>query len=127
MVRAWILLAAMAALAACSNRPVEDEGENHRHLAEEYCHDWCAFWYDCEPAFANEPVAECRASCEGSQSWDWTDECGDIMWEYLECRASLSCEIARDDPEIPGTDDPCAHYYEELVLRECWDDELHRR
>lgn len=130
MLRTCLLLAAMtAALIACSDRTVEleDEGESHRHLAEAYCRDWCTWWYDCEPAFANSPVADCRESCEGSESWDWTDECGGIMWEYLECRQSLTCEEARDDPEVPGADDPCGDDYDELVLGDCWNDPLHGR
>lgn len=128
MVRALILRVATAALlVGCSERRVEEERESHRHLAAEYCKDWCTFWTACEPTLADWPVSDCRESCEGDEAWDWTDECGDIMWEYLDCRASLTCEDARNDPEIPGTDDPCGHYYEDLVVKDCWNDRRHGR
>lgn len=129
MVRALILRVATAALlvVGCSERRVEEERESHRHLAAKYCEDWCTFWTACEPTLADWPVSDCRESCEGDEAWDWTDECGDIMWEYLDCRASLTCEVARNDPEILGTDDPCEHYYQDLVIKDCWNDRRHGR
>jgi hypothetical protein len=128
-VRLLVLVAVTTGLLGCSDRPVEieEEGESHRHLAEAYCRDWCTFWYDCEPVLANSSVAECRNGCETDEAWDWTDECGDIKWAFRECRLSLSCDEARNDPEIPGADDPCGDYYDELVLRDCWNDRRHGR
>jgi hypothetical protein len=119
------LLAAAMALPGCSDRPVAEERESHRHLAQEWCADWCPFWYACEPAYADQPVSECQASCEGDEWWDWTDECGDIRWEVHECWGSLTCEEALNDPDIPGTDDPCQPYLDELVIKECTYDRPH--
>jgi hypothetical protein len=120
--RAWaVRLAVAGVLGGCSARVVEDEEEDrsHRHLAAEYCEQWCTFWYGCEPVFEGRPVSVCQESCESDEAWDWTDECGDLKWEFLECRLSLECEEARDDPEVPGTDDPCQPHVDELLIAGC--------
>lgn len=125
MVRSLVLVLAVAlVLAGCSDREIEEPRESHRHLAEQWCADWCPYWVVCETVL-EWSVDECLASCEGDEWWDWTDECGDIRWEYNECIAAQTCEDARDDPDIPGTDDPCQSYLDELVIKECRYDRPH--
>ena len=120
------LLLALA-LAACSARDIEEEPQSHRHLAAEWCEDWCTFWYDCEPFFDAHglPVSGCQESCEADEWWDWTDECGTMKWELHECLESLTCEEALDDPDIPGTDNPCQPYFDDLVIHRCTYDRPH--
>jgi hypothetical protein len=118
MLRARPLLLALV-LAACSDRAIEEERPSRRHLAAQWCEDWCTFWYACEPILHGRPVSECQERCEGDEAWDWTDHCGDLKWEVRECLASVTCEEARDDPEIEGADNPCQPYYDELVIQRC--------
>jgi hypothetical protein len=125
MLRLLALLLALA-LAACSDRELDEDPPSHRHLAAQWCEDWCTFWTACEPAASDWPVADCRESCEGDEWWDWTDECGEIKWDYHECAVSLTCEEALDDPEIPGTDSPCQPHLDDLVIQRCTYDRPHR-
>lgn len=120
-----VALVVTGVLGGCSDRTVEEPRQSHRHLAAEYCEDWCTFWYACEPVFEGRPVSECQESCEGDESWDWTDECGDLKWGFRQCRLSLECEEARDDPEIPGSDDPCQPWWDEIWIQECTYDRPH--
>lgn len=124
MLRPLGLLLALA-LAACSDRDIEEERPSRRHLAAEWCEDWCTFWHACEPTLRDVPVSRCQATCEGDEAWDWTDECGDIIADYRECLDSLTCEDARDDPEIEGVDNPCQSHYTEFAARGCTYDQPH--
>lgn len=121
------LLAVMLALAlvACSDREIEEEPRSRRHLAAQWCEDWCTFWHACEPILHDVPVSQCQERCEGDEAWDWTDHCGDLHWEALECLASLTCEEALDDPEIEGADNPCQPHYDELSVQRCTYDRPH--
>ena len=127
MLRPLPVLLALA-LAACSARDIEEEPPSRRHLAAAWCEDWCTFWYACEPFFHEHglPVSDCQESCEDDEAWDWTDECGDIKAEYRDCMDSLTCEEARDDPDVPGVDNPCQPHLDELVLERCTYDRPHR-
>ncbi|MCX4241343.1 hypothetical protein [Paraliomyxa miuraensis] len=118
MPRSFPVLLALL-LAACSAREVEEEQPSRRHLAAQWCEDWCTFWYDCEPFFEGMSTQGCRERCEADEAWDWTDECGDIIWGYHECVTMQSCEDMRDDPDIPGADNPCQSYYDEFALQGC--------
>ena len=120
-----LLTSLLLVVAACSARDIEEQGQGRRHLAAQWCEDWCTFWLDCEPALAEWPVDECRASCEGDEAWDWTDHCGDLKWAERECRADASCEELRNDPEIPGGDDPCKEFVDALVIEQCTYDRPH--
>ena len=113
------MLVLTLALGGCSARDIEEDRPSRRHLAAEWCEDWCTFWYDCEPALEGMPVSGCRERCESDEAWDWTDECGDIIWAYRECKDEQTCEELRDDPEIPGADNPCQSHYDEFMLRGC--------
>lgn len=117
MVRGLALFLLLAA--ACSAREIEEEGQSRRHLAAQWCEDFCTFWYDCEPLFADLPVEDCQASCEDDEAWDWTDHCGDLKWEYRQCKAEASCEELRDDPEIPGADNPCEEHFIAFIAAQC--------
>lgn len=116
--RRLVVLLALV-IAACSDRDIEGERPSHRDHAAEWCEDWCTFWYACEPTLRDASVSGCQERCESDEAWDWTDECGDIRAEYRECLDSLSCEEARDDPEIEGVDNPCQAHLDELVIRRC--------
>jgi hypothetical protein len=124
MLRALPFLLALA-LAACSDREIGEERPSRRHLAAEWCEDWCTFWHACEPILHDVPVSDCQERCEGDEAWDWTDACGDIIAEYRDCLDSLSCEEARDDPEIVGVDDPCQPHLDEFLIRRCTYDRAH--
>lgn len=120
-----LALLLVLALAACSARDLEEEPPSHRHLAAEWCEEWCTFWHACEPILHDVPVSDCRESCEGDEWWDWTDECGDMRWDAHECLSALTCEEARDDPEILGTDNPCQPHFDMLVVHRCTYDQPH--
>jgi hypothetical protein len=118
MLRPLALLLALAAASGCSARRVEDEGQSRRHLAAQWCEDWCTFWYGCRAALMGKPTDECKDRCESDEAWDRTDECGDIRWEFRECNQSLTCEEhleALDKEELF----PCQHLYNEYVLQGC--------
>lgn len=107
-----------AAVLGCSAREVEEEGESRRHLAAQWCEDWCTFWYDCDPTYEGRPTDECRENCEADDDWDRTDICGDIRWEYRECKASMTCEEhlqAMDAEEVW----PCQPIEGEYLLEDC--------
>jgi len=111
---------ALAVLAlGCSARALpEEEGESRRHLAAQWCEDWCTFWYDCRPDPTGQSSGACRENCESDEAWDRTDECGDIRWEYRECTTSMTCEEhleALDRREIF----PCQYLWNEYVLEGC--------
>lgn len=119
IVRATVLALGLAALAvACTDRKIE---ENRRHLAAAWCSDWCSFYEACQPSqipFATQE--ECRADCEGDETWDWTDRCGDVHMEYRDCLSGITCE----ELEANWTDhenDPCREKANATNLDGCRD------
>lgn len=114
-VAVFVALSAMG----CSARGIEDEGQSRRHLAAEWCEDWCTFWYACEPLYAGSPVSECQRSCEGDEAWDWPDECGDIKWKYRECLDSHTCEELLGDPDNTYATPVCQRHMNEFVGKGC--------
>ncbi len=115
----WLLITLALLLAAgCSAREFPDEGESRRHLAAQWCEDWCVFWYDCFPPFMDEQPDGCFESCEADPDWDRTDECGDLTWEFRECSMAMTCQEHLDALEREEHL-PCQHIFNEYVLKDC--------
>jgi hypothetical protein len=68
--------------------------KNHRHLAEQMCHDWYEFIGRCSTnPWSEDSKRRGKAECEAQDQWDWTDDCGVRWFEWMECGLTMiPCE-----------------------------------
>lgn len=92
--RIWMFLA--LSVFACGERPINDDPmEALRAKVEDQCQRFCEFSQQCSPYFeeANPGgIPECFEKCVVLIGWYVQGECGEVFWDYEECRMTLTCE-----------------------------------
>jgi hypothetical protein len=89
----WISIAVGGALGgALACGPKVDN--SHRRYAEEHCRERIEFVSRCS---TNGPWSDFLVQreydkCVDDEWWDWTDECGELRWAWMECFLTIPCD-----------------------------------